>query len=223
MIELHGSLDLCEWRKDVDGQEIDGSSSGGVRIDESPFGVELEDEEDGVNGNAGDMFLEFNAKLSEGGNIFDRGDLLEANDGGCSLELGSGSLDESRVEFALIRGGEAKTLCFGDDLHDGRFEFDVGAFGKKEVSDEVVVGARGGGKIKRRKVLLRPGGEGAESIFETADAHVVIGSFGLKLGCESSSLVGDGDSSSFPFGGNSGSFDLSLGGDGCELEAITIR
>ena len=151
MIELHGSLDLCEWRKDVDGQEIDGSSSGGVRIDESPFGVELEDEEDGVNGNAGDMFLEFNAKLSEGGNIFDRGDLLEANDGGCSLELGSGSLDESRVEFALIRGGEAKTLCFGDDLHDGRFEFDVGAFGKKEVSDEVVVGTRGGGRSREER------------------------------------------------------------------------
>lgn len=220
MIELHGSLDLCERRKYVNGQEVDGSSGCGIRIHESSFGIELgEDKEDGMNRNAGDVLLKFNAKLGEGRNVFNCRDLFEADNGRCSLELGGGSLDEGRIELSLVRGRGAEAFCFGDDLHYGRFEFDVGAFSEEEVSYEVVVGTRGRGKIERREMLVRPGGEGAKGIFKTADAHVVVSSLGLKLGCESSSLIGNGDSFSFPFVGGSGSFGLSLGGDGGELEA----
>ncbi len=60
-------------------------------------------------------------------------------------------------------------------------------------------------------MLIGPGREGAEGLFETANAPVVVGPFRLELGCE-------GDPFAFPLSCGCSGFGLSISGDGSELE-----
>jgi hypothetical protein len=99
MIGAHCLLNFCDGWKDADGKEIRWGALWSIRIDGSSLGIELEDSEDGMGGDACDMLLEFKAKLREGGDVLNGGDLFESHDGGSGLELGDGPFDEGGIEF----------------------------------------------------------------------------------------------------------------------------
>ena len=90
--------------------------------------VELKDEEDGVDGNACDVTLQFESELGEGSDILNGGDFVKTGDGGGGLEFVCGALYEADVQLALIGGAELETVGLGDHLHRRMFELDVGTF-----------------------------------------------------------------------------------------------
>ena len=91
-----------------------------------------------MDGNACDVLLELvESELFERGDVLNRGDFIESNDGGGGFEFVSSAIHESCVELGLIGGIEAEAISFRDALHGGVLELHLRTFFRKEVPDEV--------------------------------------------------------------------------------------